>query len=420
MLDDDSRFIIWCKARQIGGSWGAALKIADNAMKTGEDWIILSRSLRQAKRFLKKVALHIRAMNQIRTQKYNAESMIENIGAEQIELRNGSAIMAMPCDDETTVGDAANVVIDEFGLFPNSEHIFEALTPCIMNGFRILILSTPRGKKNKFAKLFNDGANGWSKHRTTIYDAEAGGLIIPDEKGRRVTAQEFLDDLRRKGMSEQAIRQEFLCEFIDEATAFMTLELIRKIQNKALDIAPDWNRIRRPGAAIFIGMDIGRFNDPTIIWIWEKLAEDQLVCRGMIEMRGVPFEGQQRRLEEFMPFAQKCCIDATGMGIDISERLAERWGAHRIEKCTFTETVKAEIATAMKSRAERAEIAIPCDERIESDFHMIEQHVTERGTVQYRADRSSDGHADRFWAAGLGVRAAGGFRPYELVMAFAE
>jgi phage FluMu gp28-like protein len=216
---DESRFKIWVKSRQIGGSWGATLDTALSAVSNGQDWVCMSRGLRQATRLLEKVAKHIKAYDAIRTKKYGVPTIIDRIGSERIDLTNGAAIMAMPCDDETTVGDAANVLIDEFGLFPNSEKIFEALTPCILNGFNISIVSSPRGRKNKFAQIFLDPTNSWSKHKTTLFEAERDGLIIRDEKARRMTAQEFIEQLRNNGMSETAIRQEFLCEFLDEAIA---------------------------------------------------------------------------------------------------------------------------------------------------------------------------------------------------------
>jgi len=422
VMFDDSQFIAWVKSRQIGGSWCAGAKVADNAAETGQDWILLSRSMRQSKRLLKKVALHVRAQDQIRTKKYGAPSLIENIGTEQIEMKNGAAIMAMPCDDETTVGDAANVLLDEFALFPNSEDVFSALTPCIMNGYRIIALSSPRGKKGMFAKIFSDSDNGWSKHKTTIFDAERGGLILRDQKGNRITAQEFIDNLRRKGMSEAKIRQEFLCEFLDEATAFLTLEMIRSIQDDSLSKSANWERLRRQGL-FFVGVDIGRYNDPTVIWIWE-LIDNLLVCRGCIEMLGRPFEEQERRVREIIahPSVKRCCIDATGLGLDIAERLSDRKKGFptKVERCTFTQTFKEEIAINLKSKAERRELLIPQDEAILQDWHSIEQEVTSQGNFRYTASRSSGSHADRFWAAGLGIHACRNHKPFELTMAFGE
>lgn len=423
ILEDTSRFILWCKSRQVGGSWCASLKAADNAIDTGEDWVLLSRSLRQAKRLMKKVAIHVRAMDRLRTEKYGAPSIIAGIGTEQIELKNGAAIMAMPCDDETTVGDAANVLLDEFALFPNSEAIFSALTPCIMNGFRVIALSSPRGKRGMFAKIYQDPDNGWSKHTTTLYDAERGGLVLRDQKGNPITAKEFLDDLRKKGMSEQAIRQEFLCELIDEATAFLTLEMIRGVEDAALSRAVNWERLRS-GGPFFVGVDIGRYHDLTVIWIWELQEKDLLVCRGAIELRDTPFVEQERRIREIMAHksVKRCCIDNTGMGIDIGERLADskKGFGHRVERCTFTESFKAEIATAIKSKVERQEVLIPKDDAILHDWHSIEQIATASGNIRYAADRSAGGHADRFWAAALGVHASGSYRPSSLAMAFGD
>lgn len=423
VFNDPSRFIAWVKSRQIGGSWCVGAKVADSAIADGEDWVVLSRGLRQSKRLLKKIAVHILAMDKIRVQKYGAPTLIEHIGTEQIELKNGAAIMAMPCDDETTVGDAANVLMDEFALFQNSEAVFEALSPCIMNGFRIIVLSTPRGVKNMFAKIFQGADNGWSKHKTTLFDAEAGGLVLRDHKGRRITAQEFLDDLRRKGMSEKAIRQEFLCEFIDEATAFLTLDMIRAIQDPLLPKVIDWRRLKYDAATFFVGIDIGRFNDPTVIWLWE-LCGEALVCRGCEEHFDTPFPIQEKRVREILEHrsVRRCCIDASGMGIDIAERLQNTKGpmGSKIEPCTFTEGLKEELAAGLRSKVERHEILIPADDAIATDWHSIEQAATERGRLRYTASRSTGSHADRFWAAALGIHASRYHKPFKLVMSFGD
>lgn len=412
IVKDRSRFIAWVKSRQIGGSWGATLKVSLHAIETGQDWICLSRGLRQAKRLLEKVAKHIRAYDTIRTQKYGLPSIIVQIGTERIDLANGSAIMAMPCDDETTVGDAANVLIDEYGLFPNSEAIFEALTPCILNGYIIIVLSTPRGRKNKFAQIMLDKTNGWSKHTTTIYDAEKEGLVIRDEKGRKIGADEFLDELRKKGMSEAAIRQEFLCEFLDKATAFITEEEIERCFDESLATRVDWKRIKLGCSRLFkyefyLGVDVGRFNDLFVIWIWEKIKE-RFFCRGVVTLKDKPFAEMERAIAGLLEYRsiKRVAVDATGMGSDIAERMIARYGEDRVDRVVFTNAVKGEIAARLRAAVVKEEVSIPASHEIVHDWNSIEQEVTKGGLIRYVAAHTASGHADMFWGAGLGLYAA--------------
>lgn len=52
---DSSRFKIWLKSRQIGGSLAAAFEVVADAIASGSDWIILSAGERQALEFMEKV-----------------------------------------------------------------------------------------------------------------------------------------------------------------------------------------------------------------------------------------------------------------------------------------------------------------------------------------------------------------------------
>jgi len=50
---------------------------------------------------------------------------------------------------------------------------------------------------------------------------------------------------------------------------------------------------------------------------------------------------------------------------------------------------------------------IPCKPEIRSDLRSVTKVVTGAGNIRFTAERSSNGHADRFWAMALGKHAAG-------------
>ena len=54
-VQDDARFKIWLKSRQVGGSLAAAFEVVADAIETGGDWVILSAGERQALEFMDKV-----------------------------------------------------------------------------------------------------------------------------------------------------------------------------------------------------------------------------------------------------------------------------------------------------------------------------------------------------------------------------
>ena len=112
-----------------------------------------------------------------------------------------------------------NVLLDEFAFHPDSHKIWAALFPTITRGYKLQVISTPQGKQNKFYELCTSNEK-FSKHKLTIYDAVAQGLELRDENGSRITPE----DLRQALGDEDAWQQEYMVEFLDEATAFLTYE----------------------------------------------------------------------------------------------------------------------------------------------------------------------------------------------------
>ena len=64
------------------------------------------------------------------------------------------------------------------------------------------------------------------------------------------------------------------------------------------------------------------------------------------------------------------------------------------------------IAGDLRRTLEERSFLIPDDDAVRNDFHSMRRTVTAAG--HYRFEGEADGsHADRFWAAGLCVHAAG-------------
>ena len=92
--------------------------------------------------------------------------------------------------------------------------------------------------------------------------------------------------------------------------------------------------------------------------------------------------------------------------MQLAERVATAFGEDRVEGVSFTTALKSEMAGRLRVLAERGSLQIPVDEAIANDWHAMSRIVT-GGNVRFDADRSSGGHADRFWAAALGLHAVG-------------
>jgi phage FluMu gp28-like protein len=316
----------------------------------------------------------------------------------EIRYRNGSRILALPANPDTARGHSANVVLDEFAFHNDSRKIWQALFPTITRGFKIRIISTPQGKKNKFYELWS-GNPIYSKHIVTIYDAVAGGLPIFDENGKVCAPEklrEALDD-------EEAWLQENECQFLDESTAFIPYDLISECERS--ELSEDENEWQ--GGGVFVGIDIGRRKDLTIFWAFEQIG-DVLWSLKKIEMQNETFSSQLDKIAHEIRATNphRVCIDSTGLGMQLAETLQEMFGASRVEMVHFRNTVKEELAYETKGRFEDHQIRIPISRRIRDDIHAIKKTVTQAGNIRFSADANKDGHSDRFWGLALACHAA--------------
>ncbi|MFH1419461.1 MAG: hypothetical protein ABII12_14390, partial [Planctomycetota bacterium] len=294
-------------------------------------------------------------------------------------------------------GYSGDVFLDEFAMHQDDDAIWAALFPTLLRGEGELdVASTPRGRKNVFYKLRSNPM--LARQTVTLDDAIAAGLDADAAAMRSGIGDEL------------AWRQEFCCEFADEATSFMPFDLIRSCQDPRLDVSVDWRCLESRDAEVYAGVDIGRYRDLTAVWLWQREG-DTLVTRGVLTMENAGFSEQELAISRLLDqrALRRCCIDATGLGLQLAERLTQRFGDHLVERVVFTSGLKSALAGGLRVSAERGVLRIPADEAIVNDWHSISRIVTSGGHVRYDADRSSGGHADRFWAAALGVHAAGGY-----------
>ena len=55
---------------------------------------------------------------------------------------------------------------------------------------------------------------------------------------------------------------------------------------------------------------------------------------------------------------------------------------------------------------EERTIRIPYDKHVRADLRQVTKQATAAGNVRFTAERTQDGHADRFWALALALQAA--------------
>lgn len=398
-LLDRSRFKLGMFARQTGKTFTTTLETVDTCFEAAvkaqrERWVILSRGERQAREAMNEgIKVHCKAYDLAFSEaEFDWEGESGTHKALEVTLPHGSKITALPANPDTARGFSANVFLDEFAFHKDSQQIWRALFPVISKGWSIRVTSTPNGKGNKFYELATGPEEDvWSRHVVDIYQAVKDGL--PRD----------IDELRSGLADEDSWAQEFELKWLDEASAWLSYDLISSCEDdKAGD--PDGYE----GNVCFVGRDIGRREDLHVIWVWEQIG-DVLWERERVEQKRATFAEMDDAFDDIMTRYRvgRACIDQTGMGEKVTEDAQRRYGS-RVEGVLFTGPNKLVMATRGKERFEDRTVRISQgDPKLRSDLHKLRKVASATGAPRFVAERDDD-HADRTWAAFLGIHAADG------------
>lgn len=403
-LKDKSRFKLGRFARQTGKTFTTTLEIVDDVheaeiLKKRAPWVILSRGERQAQEAMEEgIMRHNAAYGAaLKVAREDADFYDEESGirrrALQLIYPGGNKITALPANPDTARGFSANVFLDEFAFHKDSRKIWTALFPVISAGWRLRVTSTPNGKGNKFYDLATSTDGIWSQHVVDIHQAIADGLPRNAE------------ELKAALMDDDAWNQEFLLEWLDEASAWLSYDLINSVEHDHAGIPDHYT-----GGPCYVGVDIATRSDNFVIWV-DELVGDVLWNRETIVRKRISFTEQDALLDDVdrRYRVMRYCMDQTGMGEKPVEDGKKRYGQHRLEGVLFTGPNKLQLATLIKQSFEDRKSRIPmADEKLRADLHKVRKIQSPTGAPRFDADSDANGHADRFWAKALSCLAAHG------------
>ncbi len=385
-VNDESRFIIGLWSRQTGKSFTTALKaVVECAEKPRSLWICLSAGERQSLEWMEKAKLHARAYGM--AAEIEGDTFEADIQRLTIKFPNGSRIIGLPANPATARGYSGNVILDEFAFHEDSREIWRALVPAITRGYKLIVVSTPNGQGNMFHELWA-AKNDFAKHKVTILDAAADGLAV-DVKALQ------------GAIDPDGWQQEYMCEFMDANSALLTYDMIAAAET---DEAGEGTGA--PRDIEYIGMDIGRQKDLTVIWRLAKVG-DVFQTIEIRELDKCSFQAQLEVLSGYLrnPQVRRCCIDSTGLGMMLAEEAQRLHGAMKVEAVKFSGPVKEELAMGMLPVFQDKRIRIPRRREVREDLHKVCKTTTAAGNVRFDATRDANGHADRFWALALALHA---------------
>jgi phage FluMu gp28-like protein len=420
-IADMSRLKLMEKSRQIGISWCTAYALVRRKARAGQrlDAWVSSRDAVQARLF-KEDCVHFAELLDLGAKDLGVRVVndAERATAHVLHFANGRRIHSMASSPNAQAGKRGDRVLDEFALHRDPRELWAIAYPGITWGGSLEAVSTHRGSHNFFNRLLIEARErgnpkGISLHRVTLQDALEEGLLaklkekLPAKDPRHDMDEAAYFDLVRSGCAdEESFQQEYMCQPADDASAFLSYDLIASCEYP--DEEPwDTNLARCPNP-VYVGVDVGRDHDLTVIWALERVG-DVHFTRRLVELKAETFEAQEHALDEVLslPCVRRCCIDATGIGRQFAERARSRHGRHRVEEVRFTAAVKEDLAYPVRTACELGRLRIPPRPEIRSDLRAIRKETTASGNLRFTADRGRNGHADRFWALALALHASG-------------
>ena len=134
---------------------------------------------------------------------------------ESIEFLNHSRIISLPADESKVRGfsNVDLIIIDEAARVPNE--LYHSVTPMLaVSDGRLILLSTPYGKRGFFFEEWANGGEKWERVMVTAMNCP------------RLITETLDEEIIRK--PDWLFRQEFLCEFVQTEAQYFDPEEIKQ------------------------------------------------------------------------------------------------------------------------------------------------------------------------------------------------
>ena len=417
-IDNPNRKALGEKGRRVGLTYAESYRttrdsLYGNVIK-GKTWFS-SADLSASEEFIDYIRFWTEYFGTVA--KYADQVVIDkenDITAHRAVFSNGYMVHAISSNPSQFRGKGGDIIWDEAAHHHKQEKLFSAANPSSIQGNRVRIISTHNGEETYFNALVQEILKGdqgtmknWSHFKITIEDAIKQGLIETylnlDHKPTDEEKADFLYDLF-SGMSQEAIDEEFYCiPRTSSNSHLLTYELINAVERDNILYAI----LEQCIGSLYMGVDIGRKNDPTVIMIGEELGE-VIHTRHYLRLKNKTFTEQENIIYGLLslPLMRRAAFDATGLGMQMAERAREKFGTFKVEPITFTRQIKEELAEHTYVTVEKCKVLIPRDKILRDALYKIRAVKTPAGNARYEADRDEKGHADEFWSLALMLHAA--------------
>lgn len=447
-IKNRNRFICLLKSRQTGFSFVVALKGLVKALdpaRTKYTKQFVSYNEDDAREKIR-YALEFYESIPDKYKKKLVHKTATMLEFEDIGGKTTSRLISLPCRPPR--GKNGDVCLDEFAIYlPRlSKEIYTAASFCTLRRGCIEVGSTPLGTIGKFYEIctnkqeFSDFDHyfiPWWYAKVMCKDVKAAVTEAREmstaERVNKFGTPRLVALFNNSALED--FQQECECTFIDSASSYISLELIyantpgrreddipmnieddevyfnanRNVEIKAYSDPDELILTYNPkihGSPLFMGVDIGRYNDLTVFYII-GIFDDKKRTVARIELKNTDYDTQSdifKILMKQLPI-YRCCVDDGGLGNNLAENWKKEFN-ERLEKYHFDMYSKEVLAMGVKTGLERREFLLENDREFHAQIHSIKRTPTSGGNFRYDAERNEKGHADSFWAWALANHAA--------------
>ncbi len=364
-----------------------------------------------------------------------------------IKFASGHRVTALSSQPRNLRSKQGDVILDEIAFHTDAAGLLKAALALVIWGGRVRIVSTHFGDDNPFNALINDiraGRVPYALHRTTFDDALGEGLyhrvclrlgkpfskedeLVWAKKIRAIygdDAEEELDCVPKHGSGSFLTRElvescmvKGLAVLRDQRSPEFTFKPARTRELAILDwceehLKPELEALRELEiVASFLGGDFARVGDLTALVPLIQFRNLKRRAPFIVEMRGMPFVQQRQVLWYLIDNLQRFCgaaLDSRGLGMQIAEETAQKYGQSRILMIQATQAWYLENLPPYKAAFEDRMLELPMDADVLTD-HRVPRVV--KGIPQVPELRTQDAskakrHGDTFIAGALAWHAS--------------
>lgn len=446
-LADKAQVKVVEKSRRIGLSWAEACdSVLCAAAASGQDVWYIGYVKDMAIEFILDCAQWAEHFNSVAEAiEVSEEVWLEgeekkSVFAFSIKFASGNRITALSSKPRNLRGKQGRVILDEAAFHEAQGEILKAAMALLIWGGDLRIISTHDGDDNPFNQLIKDTRAGrfpYSVHRFTFGEALAEGLYericLRTGEAWSAEGQAAWEAKIRANYGDDA-EEELDCVPKHGSGAFLTRELVegqmrqgwpvlRDQRAPAFTFEPEERRIStilgwcednlKPlldalpkNETSFLGGDFARTGDLSAFFPLLQRQNLSRYCPFVVELRGMPFRQQIQVLWyilDRLPRFVGAGLDGRGLGSQIAEETAQRYGPTRILCVMATQPWYLEHLPPYKAAFEDRLIELPMDADVLAD-HRVPRVI--KGIPQIPDLRTQDAqkkkrHGDTFIAGSL-------------------